>query len=285
MSKIDLHLHTTASDGRFTPAEIVTKAAGLGLEVIAITDHDTVDGIVPALIAAREFPRLTVIPGVEINTDVPWGEAHLLGYFLDYTDDNLISALKRLRDSRRLRAQGMIEKLEGLGLHISWPRVRELAGSGTIGRPHIAQALLEKDYITSFKEAFTRYIGREGPAYVEREKITQEAAVELILAARGLPVLAHPFTAGEVEPIVSRLKEAGLVGLEAHYKDYTAGEVRQLVRLAQKYGLLVTGGSDYHGIDESTETMLGAVEIPGEVSEKLSALAERRGLKIIHPVL
>ena len=285
MSKIDLHLHTTASDGRFTPSEIVGKAAGLGLEVIAITDHDTVDGVTPALIAARDFPRLTVIPGVEINTDVPRGEAHLLGYFIDYTDDNLASTLKRLCDSRHLRAQRMIEKLGGLGLPISWPRVRELAGSGTIGRPHIAQALLEKDYITSFKEAFTRYIGREGPAYVEREKITQEAAVELILAARGLPVLAHPFTAGEVEPIVSRLKEAGLVGLEAYYKDYSAGEVRQLVTLAQKYGLLVTGGSDYHGLDESTETMLGAVEMPGEVSGKLSALAERRGLKIIYPVV
>ena len=284
MSKIDLHLHTTASDGRFTPAEIVAKAAGLGLEVIAITDHDTVDGIAPALIAAREFPRLTVIPGVEINTDVPQGEAHLLGYFIDYTNDNLSDALKRLRDSRHLRAQRMIEKLEGLGVTISWPRVRELAAGGTIGRPHIAQALQEKGYITSFKEAFTRYIGREGPAYVERDKITQEEAVELVLKARGLPVLAHPFTAGEVEPIVKRLKEAGLVGLETYYKEYTAGEIRELVTLAQKYGLLVTGGSDYHGLGENTETMLGAVEIPEEVSEKLSALANERGLKIIHPV-
>ena len=284
MSKIDLHLHTTASDGRFTPAEIVAKAAGLGLEVIAITDHDTVDGIAPALIAAREFPRLTVIPGVEINTDVPQGEAHLLGYFIDYTNDNLSDALKRLRDSRHLRAQRMIEKLEGLGVTISWPRVRELAAGGTIGRPHIAQALQEKGYITSFKEAFTRYIGREGPAYVERDKITQEEAVELVLKARGLPVLAHPFTAGKVEPIVKRLKEAGLVGLETYYKEYTAGEIRELVTLAQKYGLLVTGGSDYHGLGENTETMLGAVEIPEEVSEKLSALANERGLKIIHPV-
>ena len=284
MSKIDLHLHTTASDGRFTPAEIVAKAAGLGLEVIAITDHDTVDGIAPALIAAREFPRLTVIPGVEINTDVPQGEAHLLGYFIDYTNDNLSDALKRLRDSRHLRAQRMIEKLEGLGVTISWPRVRELAAGGTIGRPHIAQALQEKGYITSFKEAFTRYIGRDGPAYVERDKITQEEAVELVLKAHGLPVLAHPFTAGEVEPIVKRLKEAGLVGLETYYKEYTAGEIRELVTLAQKYGLLVTGGSDYHGLGENTETMLGAVEIPEEVSEKLSALANERGLKIIHPV-
>lgn len=285
MSKIDLHLHTTASDGHFTPAEMVAKAAELGLEVIAITDHDATDGIAPALTAAREFPRLTVIPGVEINTDVSQGEAHLLGYFIDHTDDNLISTLKRLRDSRHLRARGMVKKLAGLGLAISWPRVQELAGSGTIGRPHIAQALMERGYISSFKEAFTRYIGRDGPAYVEREKITQEEAVRLVLAARGLPVLAHPFTAGEVEPIISRLKEAGLVGLEAYYKDYTAAEVRELVSLARKYDLLVTGGSDYHGLDDSTETMPGAVEIPWEVAAKLNALAERRGLKIIHPVL
>jgi len=265
--------------------EIVTKAVKLGLEVIAITDHDNVDGITPALIAARSFPQLTVIPGVEINTDVPQGEAHLLGYFIDYNDDNLTSALEKLRNSRYHRAQTMVAKLESLGIVISWPRVQELAGDGTIGRPHIAQALLEKGYISSFNEAFTRFIGRDGPAYAEREKITQEAAVELILTASGLPVLAHPFTAGEVEPIIKRLKKAGLVGVEAYYKGYTAAEVGELVRLARKYDLLLTGGSDYHGLDDRTETILGTVEIPWEVAENLTALAKRRGLKIISLLL
>ncbi|MFH0942186.1 MAG: PHP domain-containing protein [Chloroflexota bacterium] len=284
MSKIDLHLHTTASDGRFTPAGLVAKTAALGLEVIAITDHDTVAGVAPAQAAARAFSGLTVISGVEINTDVPQGEAHLLGYFVNDTDDNLINNLENLRSSRELWAQKMLAKLAGLGLDVRWSRVQELAGSATIGRPHIALALLEKGYITSFSEAFTRYIGREGPAYVEREKITQEAAVALVLAAGGLPVLAHPFTVGEVEPMLRRLKEAGLVGLEAYYKDYSPARVRELVGLARKYRLLVTGGSDYHGLDENTETMPGAVKIPPEVADKLFALAGARGLlKISHP--
>ncbi|MFA5316937.1 MAG: PHP domain-containing protein, partial [Dehalococcoidales bacterium] len=257
MSKIDLHLHTTASDGRYSPEEMVTKMAGPGLEVIAITDHDTVAGVAPAITAARAFPQLTVISGVEINTDGPQGETHILGYFINITDDNLINNLENLRNSRHQRAQRILAKLAGLGLDISWSRVQELAGGGTICRPHIAQALLEKGYVTSFNEAFTRYIGNDGPAYVERGKITPEAAVKLILAAGGLPVLAHPFTTGEVEPTVKRLKEAGLVGLEAYYKDYPEAQVRELVSLAQKYDLLVTGGSDYHGIDKNTETIPG----------------------------
>ena len=279
MSKIDLHLHTTASDGRFTPAELVAKMAGLGLEVIAITDHDTVAGVAPALAAAKAFPKLTLIGGVEINTDVEQGEAHMLGYFVDDADATLVSNLDNLRDSRVTRAKRMLEKLGSLGVTVSWMRVQELAGSATIGRPHIAQALLEKGYITSFREAFDKYIGRDAPAYVEREKMTQEAAVELILNAGGLPVLAHPYTVGEVEPMVRRLKNAGLVGLEAYYKDYSPAKVRELVAMARKYSLLVTGGSDYHGI-EDTEVIPGKVDIPGEVAVKLFALARARGLKI-----
>jgi len=282
MSRIDLHLHTTASDGRFTPAELVAKIAALGLEVIAITDHDTVAGIAPALAAAKAFPKLVVIGGVEINTDVTQGEAHLLGYFLNDTDTNLISSLDNLRDSRVTRAKRMVAKLADLGVNISFTMVQELAGSATIGRPHIAQALFENGYINSFHEAFERYIGREGPAYVEREKITQEAAIELVLDAGGLPVLAHPYTVGEVEPMVKRLKDAGLVGLEAYYKDYSPAKVRELVAMARKYRLLVTGGSDYHGIDD-TEVIPGNVKIPGEVADKLFALARARGLKISCP--
>lgn len=283
MSKIDLHLHTSASDGRFTPAELVTRLAALGLEVIAITDHDTVAGVASALEAAKAFPRLTVIPGVEINTDVAHGEAHLLGYFISDTDDNLIKNLENLRNSRETRAKQMLAKLTGLGVDISWSRVQELAGSATIGRPHIAQALMEKGYIASFHEAFDRYIGRDGPAYVEREKITQEAAVALVLGAGGLPVLAHPYTVGEVEPMLRRLKEVGLVGLEVYYKDYSLAKVRELMGLARKYRLLATGGSDYHGIDEHTEVIPGNVDIPGEVADKLFAIAGARGLKISRP--
>jgi len=280
VSKIDLHIHSTASDGRLSPAEIVRQSMEHGLTIIAVADHDTVDGIVPALVAAKAFPGLKVIPAVEINTDVPYGEAHLLGYFIDYTNHELRDALQKLRNSRRKRAQGMIDKLGDLGIHIEWQRVQEIAGGSSIGRPHIAQAMLEKGYITSFKEAFTKYISRDGPAYVEREKITPVGAVELILRANGLPVLAHPFTINDPEMMIIELKAAGLVGIEAYYNSYTTDEISRLVSLADRHNLITTGGSDYHGLDDSNETMIGGVDVPMESAERLIALAEQRALKL-----
>ncbi len=144
MSKVDLHIHSTASDGRFSPAEIVGKAAEQGLVVIALTDHDTLEGIVPALEAARAFPGLRVIPGVEINTDVPTGEAHILGYFIDYTQYELLEILARLRRSRERRACGMIERLADLGIRLEWQHIQERTVASSIGRPHIAQAMMER---------------------------------------------------------------------------------------------------------------------------------------------
>ncbi|MBI3931028.1 MAG: PHP domain-containing protein, partial [Chloroflexi bacterium] len=162
---------------------------------------------------------------------------------------------------------------------IEWQRVKEIAGGGAIGRPHLAQAMLEKGYITSFKEAFTRYIGGGGPAYVERDKMTPLEAVTLILRASGLPVLAHPLTSHDPETIIIELKAAGLVGIEAYYGEYTAEEINRLVSLAKKHGLIATGGSDYHGIDASTETMIGGADVPVESAEQLIALAEQRALR------
>jgi len=251
-----------------------------GLTVIALADHDTVDGIVPALTAAKAFPQLKVIPCVEVSTDVPSGEVHVLGYFIDYTDPELAARLERMRHSRRERAQGMIAKLRDLGIRIEWQRVQEIAGSGAIGRPHIAQALLEKGYIASIKEAFTKYISRDGPAYVEREKMTSVEAVELILKANGLPVLAHPLTVSDPESVVIELKAGGLVGIEAYYNGYTADEINKLVSLANRHNLIISGGSDYHGLDASTETMIGGVNTPIESAERLIALAEQRALKV-----
>ncbi len=276
MSRIDLHIHSTASDGRFSPAEIISKAAALGLTVIALTDHDTVDGIIPALEAARSFQQLKMIPGIEISTDISHGEVHVLGYFIDYTQTEFQTNLSRMRNSRLTRAQGMIDRLKKLGVTIEWDRVQQIAGRGSIGRPHVAQALLEKGYIGSIKEAFTRYIGRDGPAYVEREKMTPAEAVALIQKAKGLPVLAHPFTAGDTEALVIELKAAGLDGLEAYYGGYTAQEISRLVSLARKYRLITTGGSDYHGLDDSAETMMGDVNVPEEAVEQLIALAGQR---------
>ncbi len=280
MSKIDLHIHSTVSDGRFSPEEIVRKAAELGLSVIALADHDSVDGIAPALEAARAFPRLRVIPCVEVSTDVPSGEVHVLGYFIDYTSRDLAEILVRFRNSREGRAQGMIARLADLGVHIEWPRVQEIAGDGSVGRPHIAQAMLEKGYITSIREAFDRYIARDGPAYVEREKMTPVEAVELIIRNNGLPVMAHPFTVTDPGAMVIELKAAGLVGIEAYYNGYTADEIGSLVRLADRHNLIVTGGSDYHGLDDSNETMIGGTDVPREPVEQLIALAEKRALKL-----
>ncbi len=279
MSKVDLHIHSTASDGRFSPEEVVAKSAQLGMTLIALADHDSTDGIAPALAAARAFPGLTVVPAVEINTDGPSGEAHVLGYFIDSENSELQAALSRLRHSRRERAQRMIAKLASLGINIDWQRVQELAGSGSTGRPHLAQALLEKGYIPSIKEAFTRYIGQGGPAYVERAKITPAEAVALVLKAGGLPVLAHPLTVSDPEAIIAGLKPAGLAGIEAYYKDYTADQTSRLASLADSYNLITTVGSDYHGLDESSETIIGGVAVPVEVAERLITLVEQRKVR------
>ena len=276
MGKIDLHIHSTASDGRYSPVEIVRKAASLGLTIIALADHDSVDGIAPALLAARAFPQLRIIPCVEISTDTSDGEVHVLGYFIDYTDDELEAALERFRNSRQGRAQGMTAKLRNMGIYIEWQRVQEIAGTGSIGRPHVAQAMLEKGYITSLKEAFDKYIGQGGPAYVEREKMTPTEAVELILRANGLPVLAHPFTVTDPEAMVVELKAAGLIGIEAYYNNYTVDEIKSLVNLAEKHDIIATGGTDYHGLDDSSETMIGGTDVPMESAERLIALAEQR---------
>jgi predicted metal-dependent phosphoesterase TrpH len=276
VSQVDLHVHSTASDGKLSPEAIIGKAAQLGLKVISLTDHDSVEGIMPALKAARAFPRLMFIPGVEISTDMPEGEAHVLGYFIDYTSRELASTLERFRNSRVGRGRGMVAKLNDMGIDINWQRVQEIAGDGSIGRPHIAQAMLEKGYIASFEEAFKKYIGHGGPAYVEREKMTPEEAVQLILRSRGLPVLAHPFTVKEPEVIVIKLKAAGLVGIEAYYKDNTAAETQATLGLAAKYGLIATGGSDFHGIDDSHDAMLGSVKVPLEAAERLITLADKR---------
>jgi len=217
-----------------------------------------------------------LIPGVEISTDLADGEAHILGYFIDYGSPDFQKELEKFRDSRLVRGQRMVAKLNDLGIKIDWSRVQAIAGDGAIGRPHVAQAMLEKGYVKTFKEAFDKYIAHGGPAYVEREKMTPQEAVALILSAGGIPVLAHPFTVKDPEAMAATLKEAGLIGIEAHYKDNTPEQTAATLELAEKYGLIATGGSDYHGIDESKEVMIGGVEVPVEAAERLIAMAEKR---------
>jgi hypothetical protein len=254
-------------------------AVAKGLTTIALADHDTVDGVAPALEAAREFPELTVIPAVELSTDTASGEVHVLGYFIDYTNREFKASLERMRNSRIDRAEKMVAKLKELGCNIEWQRIQEIAGSGALGRAHVAQALLEKGYISSFKEAFTKYIGHDCPAYVGREKLVPAAAVQLVLKANGLPVLAHPYTSLNPETMLKELKAVGLVGVEVYYAGYLPAEVNSLLNIAQKYDLIPTGGTDYHGIDVSSDIILGGTEVPKSCVERLTALAEQRSLK------
>ena len=281
MAKVDLHLHSTASDGVLSPSGLVEKAAALGLTAIALTDHDNVDGIGPARETAAAYPDLTFIPGVEINTDTPDGEAHILGYLIDHTSSALLEFLEYMRNARLRRAGKILEKLAGLGMPVRMERVREIAGDGSVGRPHIARALLEKKYVGSLKESFDNYLAYGKTAYVPREKVTPAEAVELIIRVNGIPVLAHPLTGGIKDPetLVAELARSGLAGLEAWYGKYSPEERILLVKLAEKYGLITTGGSDYHGLDESAEIMMGEAGVPPEVVDNLLALAARRPLK------
>ena len=271
-------MHSTASDGKFDPVDVVRMAAEAGLSVLALADHDTVAGIPAALDAAKNYPPLRVIPAVEINTDVPKGEAHVLGYFIDYHNELLNTTLSSMRDSREDRAQGMIAKLKQLGLPIEWQRVKEIAGTGSVGRPHIAQPLLEKGYITTIKEAFDKYIGWGGPAYVERHKMSPTDAVKLILQANGLPVLAHPLTLVYPEAMIIELKAAGIVGLETYYDNNTPDSINKVRQWARKYSLIATGGSDFHGLDANAETRIGGANVPLAAAEQLIVLAEKRGI-------
>ena len=279
VSRVDLHLHTTSSDGVHSPEAIVAKAAARGLEIISICDHDTVEGIGPALAAAANYNGLTLIPGVEVSTDFQNGEVHVLGYYIDQNHPGLNQTLKTMRQSRVERARAMVKKLAELGIHIEWARVRELAGSGSIGRPHIAQAMLEKGHIATFGDAFYSYLGHGQPAYVERIKMSPQEAVVLILAAGGLPVLAHPMTIDEPETMISNLAVAGLVGLEVYYGGSSPDQIEQLVKTAARHGLIATGGSDYHGLDDNNETPIGGAPVPMEAALKLIDLAEERALK------
>jgi 3',5'-nucleoside bisphosphate phosphatase len=275
VSKVDLHIHTTASDGKYAPAAIVRMALACGLRYIAICDHDSMEGILPAQKEAASDPNITVIAGVEINTDTSAGELHILGYLMESSNGELKVTLERLRNSRILRAQKMIDKLWKLGVHLEYERVRQIAGDGSIGRPHVAQAMLEKGYINSLKEAFMKYISRGGPAYVERDKITPAEATQLISSAHGVPVLAHPLTCVDPEPIIRDLASEGLQGLEVYYSTYSPEQIDNLLKLADKYGLIATGGSDFHGLDNLNEPQLGTVEVPLESVDRLIYLARR----------
>ncbi|MDP7240360.1 MAG: PHP domain-containing protein [Dehalococcoidia bacterium] len=272
--RADFHLHSNVSDGKYTPQEVVRLAAAAGVRVMALTDHDTVAGIVPAQAAAREL-SIRFVPGVELGTDIPFPEVHILGFFVDPGRSEFQVGLEQQRNSRVARAQKMLEKLEGMGVHLSWEQVRTLAAGESVGRPHIAQAIVENGYVPTLGEAFATYIGRESPAYVKREKLTPESAVALICRGNGLAVLAHPAEIQQIDELLPRLKAAGLVGVEAYYNNYPPHVVNSILATASRHELLPLGGSDYHGVG-GNDTPIGGLDIPTQVVENFLALSEER---------
>lgn len=260
MGYVDLHIHTTASDGVMRPSEIVRYAKLKGLQAIAITDHDTIEGLEEGL---KEGERLNfeVIPGVEISAEYPNGSMHLLGYFIDIHHPLLNEKLKYLQEVRAERNPKIAEKLNHLGLKVTFEEVLKASGGGQVGRPHFAQVLIEKGYVKNFQEAFDRFLKKGAPAYVEKMRYSPREALHFIQEAKGVCVLAHPKTLGiqgitQLEELISNLIEMGLKGLEVYYPEHSHSEVAQYKALAERYGLLITGGTDYHGI-EGNELEIG----------------------------
>ena len=285
MSRGDFHTHSTCSDGLLTPAELVDLAAGGGVRVMALTDHDTLDGLAEAEAAAARHPGFTLVPGVELSCDVPGTEVHILGYFIDRERPELIEQLEEFRRGRIDRAQRIIDALERLGAPIAWSRVQELAGEASVGRPHIAQALLEAGHIESFDEAFERFIGRNGPAYAERAKLAPAEAITMIREAGGLAVFAHPSFTDDYPRVAAELAAVGAFGLEAYYKSYEPELVGELAALAEGLGLFALGGSDFHGIDREDERPPGEIPLPDAVTGAFLDAARAYGCRVPGPAL
>ncbi len=270
----DFHTHSTHSDGRLTTAELAAMAARNGVRVMALSDHDSTAGVRDMANELNHY-GVRLIPGVELSTDIPGSEIHVLGYFMNIDDPHFQSELARFREGRLGRGMRMVEKLRGLGMDLSWERVQEIAGDASVGRPHVAQHMLEKGYVKSLPEAFDKYIGRNGPAYAEREKLTPAQAVELIISAGGIASVAHPQYTPNVEEILAALKQQGLSGVEVFYKDLSPQRVGELLAIAKKLALLPTGGSDYHGLGNPGEREPGMISMPEAAVEALLAAGER----------
>lgn len=275
VSKGDFHLHSTASDGVLSPAEVVDLAAGRGVRVLALTDHDSTEGVAEARQAAARWPGLTLISGVEMGTDIPGAEVHVVGLFLEPEDAELQAALRRLRDSRVGRAQRMVEKLRALGYDVTWEQVLRFAGDGAVGRPHVAHALVEKGYIENVSQAFEGLIDRNGVAYVEREKMTPAEAVRTIVRLGGVAVLAHPADLERLDELLAELKDAGLAAMEVYYKDYDEATIARLRDAADRFGLIPGGGTDFHGIFGEGEPLPGDIPLPDWVADRILELGAK----------
>ena len=276
MKLIDLHVHSTYSDGTLTPYELAKLAKDTGLTAFALTDHDTVDGIPDALSACQEF-EIELIPGIEFSTEYQGKDIHIVGLELDWKSPRFLSEVHLFQDSRNIRNRKMIAKLHDLGnIDISWEQMEAAFGKAIWTRAHFARYLKDHGYVQEMKEAFSRYIGDDCPYFVPREKVSPAQAVRLIRSTGGIPILAHPLlyhlTEEELLTLIEELKSAGLLGIEALYSTHTPEEESFVLRLARRQGLLISGGSDFHGSNKpsiSLGTGRGNLRIPYELLEKL----------------
>ncbi|HEV8536486.1 MAG TPA: PHP domain-containing protein [Candidatus Limnocylindria bacterium] len=266
---IDLHTHSLRSDGALTPSDLVKRAASRGVVVQALSDHDTLAGVADAVATGREL-GVRIIPATELNTESEWGDAHVLGYFIDPADAALEERLRWLRENRGRRMDLMVAKLRGLGYAIDLARVLEIAQGGALGRPHLAEALAEKGYVQSYDDAFKTILAKNSPAYVPRVGLTPPEAVELVRKHGGVPSLAHPGTAAGLEALLPKLVAVGLAGIECFYGEHSPEMTARYLDLARAHDLVPTGGSDFHGRGEHGLD-LGAVFVPPETIERLES--------------
>lgn len=274
-SRIDLHLHSTASDGAYAPEEVVQIALANQMDVIALTDHDTVGGVQRAQQAAQGT-GLTVIAGVELSAEDEKLDRHILGYFLDVTHPAMLKLFATLREARVNRVVAMVEKLSALGITISVERVLEIAKGGSVGRPHVARAMLQQEAVNTLQEAFDRYIGDDQPAYVPHFQLSPRTALEAIHAAGGIAVLAHPGRYPDYRPILEELLPLGLDGLEVYYPDHPPGLITELRFQANKHNLWMTAGSDFHRREGDGSARIGTVRYPPDLN--MVELLRARGI-------
>lgn len=268
---VDLHMHTTASDGALTPSELVALCHQHRLQTIAITDHDTLSGYEPARLAAQAY-SITVLTGIELSAeDDRHGDVHMLGYLIDPHNPDLRAKLDHFQSGREHRAKRMVERLNELGIALQWEHVLEVAQDAVITRPHIATALYRQGYASNPAEAFERYISDGKPAYVERVKITPVEAIELIHRAGGVAVMAHPGLVREVEPLMSFLADHGLDGIEVYHPNNGKHIREAAFHFAKQHGLIVTGGSDFHTTSGHHANTPGSHLAPSDTPEKLVA--------------
>lgn len=256
----DLHLHTNFSDGTMSPEELIVEAMHAGLDAIAITDHDILDGIGPALSTGEKY-RIEVIPGIELSAEYNGEEVHILGFCMDWQDQQFREKIKEFRDSRRIRAMKMVDKLNELGMELEYDDVFKQADVTSIGRPHVAAALVEKGHVSNISEAFNEFLGDDGPAYLPKHKLSPAEAIALILDVGGIPVIAHP--GALQQDIMPELISCGLMGLEALHPNHSMQLSDYYCDFAKQNHLLITGGSDCHGRGKGRTTM-GSIKLPYE---------------------